>query len=378
MGYRLLYFLATFVISQQCFGQGKLFLYSNLEPSQTWLGSALAWAQKQATDSTIAILYAQDQPEFLFSEIDSQQLKWSAWSLHHKLPLDSLAKTGIWIVDWQQDDAVGLPNLPQLIRKHFQSGGVLIAPIWIEQQILVAYPDFLFSSIPGIQKGEDALLAHMARRQKRDRFRYNGLVLGPRVALAINELGQATVVGEGAIRLYFNDISTTGFGLDPEPVNDSLHILQLVPGDHFHFRSWASSEFPEKTLPKWQGEEANFSLLMSGSNAMSENTRFLDALVQSPGEAEDPILLISSWHGSNLEVLKVLLSQRGVSEVFHLNPDSALQRDPILRNQIIQSDKRLFAGNNLNSLQAFLNGGQQWQPAKQPNARSRSLQCLPG
>lgn len=358
------YFLLLFSISTQGFGQGSLVLLGEpIEQEGDWGTEALQWALDQTEIPTVALVGSPAGTLSCFSRFDSLQPRLvSHWKYplgtvqDDKLVIKALDGYKIWWICDPNAQLFSDPALQTAARQHYESGGILILPASQMAHLLSVYDDFIFQDQYYPRHPQQHVLWEMAlTQQKQPR---QGIQLGRKVALCIDQDGKATPKGPGPISLYQHDFAQPGFRGEGLPfLHDSLQWSLLRTGASFHFRSWVSEGFSKPILLRHQGETQHTRLLLSGSDAISENDAFLEAIVSEVGKPTDPILLVGPLPQSTVETLRFLLQSKGASQLYHLHPDSVDQNSTVLRNYLIQTDKRLFMGNNLFSLERFFQGG---------------------
>lgn len=348
------------------FGQGNLVLLGeDANSPNRYPQPGTAWAFEHSDQQTLALIGSQAPTTAYLDSLALLPARVSSFWCYPsgRAETDSLTQIALkgyqiwWLCD-SSDRLYEDLRFQAAAYQHYQNGGTLILSASRLNTFLPIWPDFYFSGHTTAEGISVPLLTRMAEAQVHDKLAVNGVQIDAETALCINKAGLGTVSGQGSVQIFLNDLSHKGFYGEGFPYQtDSLRWTSIGSGGTFHFRSWASDGFSSPLLSSNREETGNYSLFLSGSDALSENGPFLDAIVQDFGLPTEPILLIGSLPLSTVETLRYLFASRGVSDVFYADPDTARQEDPVLRNQILQTDKRLFYGNEARTLTRFFTTG---------------------
>jgi cyanophycinase len=249
----------------------------------------------------------------------------------------------------------------------------------LSDSFLPLLPGYLFDS-HFVERGRFARLAGlMARWQLTQGQRIHGIGVDDKTALCIAPDGQTLAYGTGAVNFYFDDQSAQGFlSSGSKPTIDALRLVQLLDGDSLHLLSGAIGGFSTNSQPRYLTETNPYTLLMSGSDRLSDQAEMLDHLVQATGQPQDSLLILSAQAtGLAADLSTMLQAMSGVGVVSVLTTDADQQASAVA--DVIQTaSKFVLAGNVPADLQAFLIGGSNGQQLDQRLRAQGSIMALVG
>ncbi|MEM6346815.1 MAG: T9SS type A sorting domain-containing protein [Bacteroidota bacterium] len=259
-----------------------------------------------------------------------------------------------------------------LAQNELPSAGACLQDIYhknlvLRNDFLPFYRGFLFEARFSERGGLGHMLAALARWEEQRQEKLFGVGIDDKTALCLNSSSKGTVYGTGAAKLLIPDMSERGFVNQAGHTSiDSLRMVSLIHGQSFDFISWTHerSRGEEEIRLPYAYETAQIDLILSGSNAFSENQAFLEEVIKAQGDSSLPILLISSHPTSAKEALGLILRAKGVEEIRWLDPLTASQNDPLLTQEISSARKILFSGTDAEALKDFLSQGKNGQQLK--------------
>ncbi|MEL7533418.1 MAG: T9SS type A sorting domain-containing protein, partial [Bacteroidota bacterium] len=405
---RYLLLLCLLGVCPNIWGQGNLLLVGGgNEQAGGWSDKPYQWAIQQAPNHSVALLSLEDSSPWLANYFKSLGADSVANFNLQTLDPESEAQLIASLMDFDcwffrdgsskayfeklQNQSLGLA----LIQKYNQGGVIagigesmqLFSSVFylpetelptasaclediyhdklvLRNDFLPFYRGFLFEARFSERGGLGHMLAALARWEEQRQEKLFGVGLDDKTALCLNTSGKGTVWGTGSAKLLIPDMSEAGFmSHEGRASIDSLRMVSLIHGQSFDFVSWTHerTRSEEQIRLPYAYETAQLDLIISGSNAFSENEAFLEEVLQAQGDSSLPILLISSHPSSAKEALASILRAKGVQEIWWLDPITASQNDPLLGQEINSARKLLFSGTDAAALALFLQAGKNGQ-----------------
>lgn len=230
--------------------------------------------------------------------------------------------------------------------------------ITLKNDFLQIMPGYLFDS-HFIERGRLArLLAFMARWKNDHSQDLIGIGVDDMTAFCIdrtdpqNMMGYAWgtaavniyrggVLGHQSDKLYCNDVSST----------------QLLHGCSINLNTFGVSGFNSQMSVQHNNETGDYTLLLSGSDPVSENSTFISHLVNSVGAPSDPILIITGTSTTSANSYRQAFLSAGATTVNVGQAISANIINPALEALINQAGKFVFVGNTYQTLYDFVFSG---------------------
>ncbi len=235
---------------------------------------------------------------------------------------------------------------------------------WDNQYVTLAndfLPDLMAGTIMDthfVQRGRFArLLAFMANWQFQNGQDLTGIGLDDLTALAIDSTGMGQVYGTGCANLY------TGYSNQPfhQEGNrfsvDSLRVRQLLQGCRIDFSKAQVSGFDHQAIPEKKRETRDYSLMLSGSNGVSENQPLLEHLVHLAGGEQDTIIVFTGKDATQAEKFRNALYGEDAEHVMVYTAEEGAADDDLLAQRIRQATKFVFVANDLDRLKGFMKAG---------------------
>ncbi|MEM7369324.1 MAG: T9SS type A sorting domain-containing protein [Bacteroidota bacterium] len=380
-------------------GQGTLVLIGgNSEIQGGWSDIPYQWAINQSENRKVAIItYERETPwlqEYFLSlgAVDVQHFRiFSSEIANLEWMYDSLMSYDVLFFSGENQheylEAFQDSRVEEAIKDKFGAGGVIcgssagmsilgnviftedkgpLSPrdvladvnhpsITLKEGLVDLYDGFLFDN-HFTEKGRGGrlvgFLAHWALNQQ---DQIAGIGVDDKTAFCIDSYGIGRVFGTGAVTVYLSDLIPSEFDLiDTKAVVDSVRVIQLLENDSFDMVSWEAHSSAPRLIPPQIEETGQYTLLMSGSDPLSENNELLDALVYEEGKAEDEIVIVTSPENSAAGAVQAVLLTKNVPAV-HLLTSTKENRDKEEIKELIEGARKfLFVGNDFDSLFAFI------------------------
>lgn len=227
--------------------------------------------------------------------------------------------------------------------------------ITLADDFLPLFPGFIFDS-HFTERGRGArLMSFMARWFTDKATLLTGLGVDDRTAFCINADNVGDVYGTGSVSIY--NASHFSAYQSKRIVSDSVHVTQLLHGHTFDLVNGKILNGPEDFVePKPSEENGNYQVLLSGSEGLSTNSLFMDALINETGKVTDTVVIVTA--PGKARSFKQRLDDRSVKNM--LVETSTLSNDDAqidMRNTIRHSRKILFVENDDMMFFNFLNDG---------------------
>lgn len=226
--------------------------------------------------------------------------------------------------------------------------------ITLKNDFLDIFPGYIVDS-HFTERGRGArLMGFMANWYNRTKENKIGIGVDDRTAFCINEDKKGAIFGTGSVSFY----STSAFPDSPKKlVADSIHVIQLLHGHAINLENLEVEIGPLKFMKPEPNEESGpYLVMLSGTNALSENTLLLNELINNVGSKNDTILVVTS-NGSGKNYVNKLNQLKIITVVLETIAENNTPKQILLRNQIRRLRKILFVENNWNELSDFLSDG---------------------
>lgn len=228
----------------------------------------------------------------------------------------------------------------------------------LDDGFLPLLPGYLFDS-HFVERGRFARLAGwMAHWQLTRGQRIHGIGVDDKTALCIYPDGLALAYGTAAVNCYFDDRAAAGFASSgTKPTTPALRVVQLLDGDSLHLSSGAIGGLETTVQLRTARERRRATLLMSGSDRLSDQHDMLQHLVRVVGNANDSILVISASPAGVAANVANLLASIDSAGVVSVLATQASQSDLAVARQIATAQLLVLAGNDPAALRTFLTAG---------------------
>ncbi len=383
--------------SNLLFGQGKLLLVGG-GAEGSWSDTPYSWGIEQAANHKVAIISfnseTEDLPEYFISlgasEATNFQINSSEYANSQALENELLEFDFFFFKGGDQSNYYETykgTNLMDIITQKFNDGGVIggtsagmailsqvvftasngsvypddglvdiTSPLFnLKKDFLNLQPDYIFDT-HFIERGRIfRLMAFMAHWDFNNGASIGGIGVDDQTALCIDSNNVGQVYGTGAVTV----ITPSSFTREAHTfTSDSLNVFSLTDGQSFNLLNFEIISAPALNTEVTQIEEnGNYTLLLSGNDEIGDNLNFLEAFVNEH-ESSEAIVIVSGVT-STANAIKSRLHNYGAPHVTVLPTlDTYNHVDSIsIRNNIRQSRKVLFVGNNDDQLFSFLEGG---------------------
>lgn len=391
-----------FQIFTMVFSQGNLVLTGGgSEIPGGWSDKPWSWALEQADNKNVAIISKEYQSEAIsdyFYALGANRVKEFRVSFPAiaNIPstVDSLLNYDLWYfvanTPGELYHVCRETRLARGIEFKFQKGGVIMGNAGAS----AALGDIIFTGDQGMIESQESLenigdtriqlagdflnltdgylidthfsergrfgrlLAFMSRWSIDQGEKIAGLGIDEYTAICIDENGWGTVMGNGSVSVFLDDMSPRGFfHQNGQPAIDSLAMIQLIEGNQYNLVSWETAGFEQSSATELNNETGDYTLLLSGSKDLSANEAFFDSLIHNTGVADDEILIITNPSVTFAEVVKAMLLSQGSGPVSVLPVLGGLQDNPGVNERIQKARKFLFVNNDLPLLMEFLESG---------------------
>ena len=198
------------------------------------------------------------------------------------------------------------------------------------------------------------MLGFISHQWKTTGTLFKGIGIDDKTALCIDSNGQGSVHGTAAVHLYVNHISSSE--IESEHVffpTENLKLFQLLDGNSFNFNNNQSKGFKHFLSPNLKEEQLAQTLLLSGSNEISENILFLQSLI-AQGDSGENILIVTGEDPTLANTVKAVLKKYGAEEVSFIQAVPAFSPEKNETTIINRADKILFVDNRANQLLSYL------------------------
>jgi len=227
----------------------------------------------------------------------------------------------------------------------------------LADDFLTFMPGYIFDSHFNDRGRLARLAGFLAHWQLNRQESLTGIGLDERTAMVIDTGGLATVYGTGAATILqptgLNTFSLAGTRLRA----DSLRYLQLIHQNTINLNTGVVTGFGNTVTPATFHENRDYTIFLSGDNALSNKQLMLQQLV-AEGNPSDPVLVVCGNAGSQaVNALAGYLIQLGVAEVpVHQATSGNIFSIPF-EDDILRCNKIIFMENEWYILDHFLHNG---------------------
>ena len=201
------------------------------------------------------------------------------------------------------------------------------------------------------------LISFMAHWQWVHQESLLGIGVDDMTALAVEPSLRATAYGTGAVNIYRTNSPDMFQPADGQLAADSILVTQILHHCSIDLRTGEISGLSpvQETVPS--GETGNYTLLLSGGDAIGDNELMLHDLVHNTGSPEDPILILTRSIPEKALDFQDAMIQLGAGEVKIASATLASAGDETLEETISQARKIIFVDLNFPELKAFMENG---------------------
>ncbi|MBU2649609.1 MAG: cyanophycinase [Bacteroidetes bacterium] len=189
-----------------------------------------------------------------------------------------------------------------------------------------------------------------------------GIGVDDKTALCIDTSGTGYVYGTGAVGLYHAGVGNTFSISGSKLLASNLEVSQALNSCIIDFSTLNINGLQGSTQPAFYGESLSCNLMLSASDALSDNEEFLLRLKSLvPGNEE--IIIITGYSLSTAQAVQNHLTQIGAaSAILSTTPDN--YDDPLWLQRLQSNDVYLFVDNEYEVLNDFLEYGSNGQYLK--------------
>ncbi len=402
---RCFFVIATLFVSLNVFSQGSLLLIgggSESDDEGAWNLEPYSWAVETAANHRVAILSFNSATSWMhdfFMEhcnaAAAKDFKINSSALaNNQATYDSLMSYDMIFIkggdQWNYYSTWKNTLTHQAIADKFNEGGVICGTsaglavlseviftaqrgsvypdeclqdpfnqyMTLADDFLNLFPGYIFDS-HFTNRGRGArLVGFLANRYFNNDELLKGIGVDETTAMTISSDGLGTVYGTGAVNLY-SPISDNPFHLHNGTLKvDSLRVDQLLHGCTYDFNTGTITGFSGSFNPVFNEEYGNYSLLMSGSDEVSENSDMLYDLVNDCGSADDLIVIVTGSQHEMATVFQSRLINYGAENVAIYSAIGSMQEDPDFARAIGEAKKILFLDNEYYILEHFMESGE--------------------
>ena len=230
--------------------------------------------------------------------------------------------------------------------------------ITLKNDFLDIMPGYIFDS-HFVERGRlGRLLAFMARWKNDHNEGLIGIGVDDMTAFCIDTSDPDNVMGYAYGTAAVNIYRGEEFGHQ----DNKLHVqgataTQLLHGCTINLNTFEVSGFSSQMSVSHTVEFGNYTLLLSGSDPVSENQEFINYFINSIGEPADPVLIITGNNTSLANAYQQAFNQAGASTVNIGQAIAANNSSPALQSLIEQAGKIVFIGNPYQTLYTFIHSG---------------------
>ncbi len=230
--------------------------------------------------------------------------------------------------------------------------------ITLKNDFLQIMPGYLFDS-HFIERGRLArLLAFMARWKNDHNEDLIGVGVDDMTAFGIDRTDPQNMMGyawgTAAVNIYRGGI--LGHQTNTLYCKD-VSSTQLLHGCSINLNSFEVTGFNSQMSVQHTNETSDFTLLLSGSDPVTENSACISHLVSSVGMLSDPILIITGNSTTLANSYMQAFLNAGATSVNVVQAISANLNNPALEALINQAGKFVFVGNTYQNLYDFVFAG---------------------
>lgn len=227
--------------------------------------------------------------------------------------------------------------------------------ITLADDFLPLFPGYIFDSHFTERGRVGRLLPFMANWfvNKGDLIR--GIGVDDRTALCIDSDKRGWVYGTGSVSVYTSDMFSSFE--ENKPLADSVHAIQLLHGHSLDLETLAIISGPESTVvPEISQESGNYQVILSGSEGLSANTKFINHFLNDIGKSTDTVVVVTA-SGKGKSFIQRLASLGAKYVVLETDATANDISQIDLRNNIRRSKKVLFVENDDAALFNFMENG---------------------
>lgn len=368
------------------------------EDENGWSNTPYQWVVQQSVNKKVAVISYQQETEFIptyfkgLGAVESKNIKIDSKSnADLQATYDELMQFDVFFFKGGDQsyyyNYFKSTKTELAIRDKFNSGGVISgtsAGMAILSEVLFTaekssvYPDEILEDytqpsitlkndflnlLPGFivdshftERGRCArLLGFMANWYTKTHELLIGVGVDDRTALCIDANKIGTVYGTGSVSIY--TASSFSSYEKKKLVADRVQASQLLNGHRIDLNDLSILTGPESvSSPIPEEEKGDYVVLLSGTNALAENTLMLDELIGNTGKKDDTVILVTS--GNRAKNFASRLTEMKAPYFVLETIDENNREDKIsLRNKIKRTNKILFAENDWQTLSEFMNDG---------------------
>ncbi len=225
--------------------------------------------------------------------------------------------------------------------------------IALADDFLGLFPGYLFDSHFTRRARFPRLVAFMANWKFNRDEDVIGLGVDEMTAIAIGKDNVGTVYGIGAAAIYEAKNSSV-FSQDGDLLNaDSLVVKQLLQNCSYDFSSGEITGFTNYRIPSVKEETGNYTLLLSGSDNVSQNENFIKDFARA-GNTENKVLILTGTDLTVASSLESSLTSEGYYNVDIYSATPETGSSSALADKIEKARMFLFAANETAVLSAFI------------------------
>lgn len=225
--------------------------------------------------------------------------------------------------------------------------------VTLANDFLNLFPGYLFDSHFTRRARFPRLVAFMANWKFKQNKNIIGLGVDEMTAIAIDKNNLGTVYGIGAAAIYEAKNNNT-FTQNGDMLNaDSVVVKQLLQNCSYDFSSGEITGFTENRIPSVKEETGNYTLLLSGSDDVSQNDNFIKDFARA-GNSENKVLIITGTDLTVANSLENSLTSEGYYNVDIYSATPETGTSSALADKIEKARMFLFAANETAVLSAFI------------------------
>lgn len=224
--------------------------------------------------------------------------------------------------------------------------------ITLANDFLSFFPNAIFDSHFTRRGRLGRLVAFMANWQNTNNQQIMGIGIDEMTAIAIDQNNIGTVYGVGAAVVVYPPNEGFIQNTDHILLTDSLKISHLIQGNTIDFNTNTITGFSAESTPPETQETANFTVFMSGSDVLANNTEMLSHFLSATGDIADQVVMVTTNTSALANEYKAELAKNAMVHLFATSTLSA--SDTEFMNVISSAQKFLFVDNSHDVFVSFM------------------------
>lgn len=230
--------------------------------------------------------------------------------------------------------------------------------IVLKNDFLSTLPDYIFDS-HFIERGRlGRLAAFMANWYFNHSVLIKGIGVDDKTAIGITANGIGHVMGTAAVTILSNLNHSNPYGAMPGQLRaNAIQYRQLLHGCNYNFNTGDVSGLSNYINTSNNNVSGNYTILLSGSDIISENYPMLNHLINNIGTTTDSILIFTDDTLSTANSINTYLNNNGATFTTIFSANSGNQTSSTFATAINSAKKILICDIEYPYFMDFINGG---------------------